>query len=127
VIDRTVRPTRKALRAAGLLPAREPEHHIARGDSLPPQPEPVAEVFGPVRVVGDKTLIPIASVSYVSGRGEQGAPTRTPVAVVEVSDRGVRVRPVPVPLPVIIAGILLLAWNVYWLFRTIEAWRTGTK
>jgi hypothetical protein len=125
--DRTVRPTSKALRAAGLLPESEPEHHIARGDSLPPQPKAILKVFGPVRVVGDKTLIPIASVRYVSGPGGRRFNTRTPVTVVEVSDRGVRVRAIPTPLPVIIAGILLLAWNIYWLLRTIEAWRAGPK
>ena len=127
MFNQTVRPTRKALRAAGLLPQSEPEHHIVRGDSVPSQPEPVAEVLSPPRLVGDKTLIPIVSVRYVSGPGGQRFSKRNPLAVVEVSDKGVRVHPMPTPLLVILAGVLLAGWNVYWVSRTIREWRASSK
>lgn len=148
--ERTVRPTKKALKAAKLLPENEPEHHVARGEEVPPQPAPVSHVFGPPQAVGDRTLIPVASVQYVSGRGMRGrrAPKgdkntgqlvtrlarkggtftkRIPVAIVEVSDEGVRVHSMPTPLSVVLAGILLAGWNVYWVMRTVREWRAGSR
>lgn len=148
--ERTLRPTKKALKAARLLPTNEPEHHIAKGQEVPPQPGPVAHAFGPPQVVGDRTLIPVASVQYVSGRGFRGKRTpkgetkdrqsvarfarnggtftrRTPVAIVEVSDNGVRVHAMPTPGSVIFAGILLVAWNVYWVMRTVREWRASSR
>ncbi|HET6313888.1 MAG TPA: hypothetical protein VFH60_08635 [Chloroflexia bacterium] len=144
--DRTLRPTSNALRAAGLLPQNQPAHHVAPGDDVPPQPASVSQIFGPVRQVGDKTLIDVRSVRYVSGllarflkHGNEAKLARQAnsvwigsggsyvlqnlVAVVEVSELGVRIRAVRWPWLLILAGAFAIAWNVYWALRTVREWR----
>jgi hypothetical protein len=98
-------------------------------------------VFGPVRVVSDKTLIDVTSFRYISAPGEndlarsgkvEGKPgrsrgnwkgkssgyvRRSPVAVIEVSDLGVRVRMMRRWSLTVAAGMLAVAWNVYRLWR----------
>lgn len=148
--DPTLRPTSNALRAAGLLPPNQPARHVAAGDDVPPQPAYVSQVFGSVRQVGDKTLIDVRSVRYVSGpvapylrrRNEARSARQSPsvwigsagdrvlqnaVAVVEVTDVGVRVRPVRRPWLLVVAGLAAVAWNVYWVLRTVREWRDGLK
>lgn len=144
--DPTLRPTSNALRAAGLLPQNQPAHHVAPGDDVPPQPAYVSQVFAPVRQVGDKTLIDVRAVRYISGpltrlqqRRNEGKLTRQAnsvwigsggsyvlqnlVAVVEVSELGVRIRAVRWPWLLILAGASAIAWNVYWALRTAREWR----
>jgi uncharacterized spore protein YtfJ len=72
------------------------------------------DVYGPVTTVGDRTIIPVAAIERAGGFGfgggggsdEQdnegggvgvgggGASTARPVAVIEVDESGVRVRPI---------------------------------
>lgn len=148
--DPTLRPTSNALRAAGLLPQNQPAHHVAPGDDVPPQPASVSQVFGSVRQVGDKTLIDVRSVGYISGpltrflarrngaKVARQSPTvwtegtgdyvlQNLIAVVEVTDLGVRVRPVRRPWLLVVAGLAAVAWNVYWVLRTVREWRDGLK
>ncbi|MDQ3928441.1 MAG: hypothetical protein M3328_04745 [Chloroflexota bacterium] len=131
--DRTLRPTQKALRDAGLLPSSRPRHHVARGASLPPQPGLVARVFGSALVVGGKTLVPVSAVRYVGAgpRSTAHAPTATltrarqelvGVAVIEVAGRSVRVRHAPTPVRVSLLVLFLAAWDLYWVLRTLRAW-----
>ncbi|HEX8221539.1 MAG TPA: hypothetical protein VF914_20290 [Chloroflexia bacterium] len=142
--DPTLRPPGKALRAAGLLPQNHPEHHVAPGDSVPPQVPPVSQIFGPARLRGDRTLIDVTSVRYLSGplaryllrreskmarrpglawigKGGDYA-LRKRVAVVEVSDLGVRVR-LARRRQLILVCMAAVGWNVYWVLRTLREWR----
>jgi hypothetical protein len=82
----------------------------------------VSAVFGEPRTVGDKTLIPVASVRRAYGI-RRGWSSASPVAVIEVDSQGVRVKPVINEAIIPLAGMLLAAWNVYWLLRTIREWR----
>ena len=86
----------------------------------------VSAVFGEPSTVGDRTVIPVAGVRHVYGfRG--GWSSASPVAVVEIGPEGVKVRPVVNNTLIPLAGMLLAAWNVYWVMRTIRAWRAQTK
>ncbi len=79
----------------------------------------VSAVFGEPLVVGDKTIIPVASVRRVFGfRG--GWTSAAPVAVIEVGEDGVNIRSLNTPVLIPLAGILLVAWNVYWVMRMIR-------
>ncbi len=102
----------------------------------------VKHVFGEPTVVGDKTIIPIAAVSYGFGFGYGGGPERTdengklvrkggggggggrtkarPVAVLEVTQEGTRVEPVVDVVQIALAGIALGAWTVFWLGATLR-------
>jgi uncharacterized spore protein YtfJ len=108
----------------------------------------VSKVFGEPYKVGDRTLIPVAEVSLrygfgggtgpvtdsgqgsaneesrsaqMGGGGGGGGMVRTsPVAIIEVDDKGVTIKPVFNVGAVSIAGMLLAAWNVYWITRTIR-------
>jgi hypothetical protein len=82
----------------------------------------VSAVFGEPRTVGDKTIIPVASVRHAYGIGG-GWSSASPVAVIEIDSQGVRVKPVINEAIIPLAGMLLAAWNVYWLLRTIREWR----
>jgi uncharacterized spore protein YtfJ len=95
----------------------------------------VEAVFGEPEVIGERTIIPVAKVGYGLafgfGRGEgpaaaEGEPTgegvgegggggvsATPVAVLEINPQGTRVVPVLDTTRIAIAGILMVAWNVF--------------
>ncbi|MGA7730893.1 MAG: hypothetical protein WCD37_06435 [Chloroflexia bacterium] len=82
----------------------------------------VSAVFGEPRTAGDKTIIPVAGVRRAYGlRG--GWSSAWPVAVIEIDSQGVRVKPVINEAIIPLAGMLLGAWNVYWLLRAIREWR----
>ena len=81
----------------------------------------VSAVFGEPRTVGDKTIIPVASVRRAYGI-RRGWSSASPVAVIEVDSQGVRVKPVINEAIIPLAGMLLAAWNIYWLLRTIREW-----
>lgn len=137
--DGTVRPTNETLRSAGLLPGELPRHLIARGESVPAQPQFVSMVFGPAEVEGDRTSIRVARVRYPSGpaisaqlgsdgtpaRGTRGRPERDEVALIEVDASGVRFNVLPRKVPLLLVGILLTAWNIYWTVRALREWHEG--
>ena len=101
----------------------------------------VKHVFGEPTVVGEKTIIPIAAVSYGFGFGYGGGPERKdeagnlvkkgggggggqtrarPVAVLEVTPEGIDVEPVVDVSRIALAGIALGAWTVFWLAATVR-------
>jgi uncharacterized spore protein YtfJ len=94
-------------------------------------------VFGePVQLNG-RTIIPIAKVSYGFGLGmgaggdkEHGATGEgggggggasiRPVAVLEVSGESTKLKPVVDVTRLALAGMLLVAWNVFWVTYTVR-------
>ncbi len=91
-----------------------------------PQPLDVSAVFGKPYTVGDRTVIPVARVSYAVGSSAKGggrAMTAQPVAVIEIGGGHVRVQQLASPLPIILGGMLVGAWNVYWIARAVREWR----
>ncbi|MDQ3706591.1 MAG: hypothetical protein M3437_15500 [Chloroflexota bacterium] len=140
--DRTVPPTNQTLRAAGLLPKELPRHRIARGENVPGQPGPVSQVFGPVEVENGRTSMRVASMRQVRppdsevqqnsvaarmrARGIALRHIRKQVAVIEVDATGVHIRAVQAKVPLLLVGVLLGAWNTYWIVRALREWRTGT-
>jgi len=104
----------------------------------------VRRVFGePVREHG-RTMIPVARVAYGFGFGggrhagpesqeaaqEPGARTGggggggarvSPVAVVEMTDAGMTIRPIVDVTRLALAGVALVAWNVFWITLTVRA------
>jgi hypothetical protein len=79
-------------------------------------------VFGEPHRVGDKTIISAAGVQTVY-RASGGAPIysqTTPVAIIEVDDNGVRVKPIANARLSVLVWALTLAWVVYWLLRTVR-------
>lgn len=97
-------------------------------------------VFGdPVHVNG-RTIIPIARVHYgfgfglgrntekereeeeasVGGGGGGGLSIR-PVAVLEISEKETRVRPIIDMTRMALAAMALIAWNVFWVTYTARA------
>jgi uncharacterized spore protein YtfJ len=103
----------------------------------------VDAVFGEPVVVGDKTIIPIADIKYGFGfgygegpsageEGEEPEPTgqgggagggvaARPVAVLEISDEGVTVKPVTDEGRIALAGILTGVWAIFWIAQTLKA------
>jgi len=101
-------------------------------------------VFGePIRV-GDRTIIPVARVGGMFGlrfgrgtrppehAGEAGAEQGAggggggqvsvrPLAVIEITSEKVRVVPIVDTTRLAIMGMLLAAWNVFWIGFTIRA------
>jgi len=101
----------------------------------------VRQVFGEPQSFGDKTVIPVAAVTYWFGFGYGSGSARSaesdgdsggggggggqsrarPVAVIEVSANETRVRPIEDSSRIAIAGITLTAWLFWNLFGTIRA------
>ena len=95
----------------------------------------VRQVFGEPSVVGGKTVVPIASVSYAFGFGYGGGPERTdergnpirsgggggaggqakarPVAILEVTPETTTLKPIEDTTRIALAGIALGAWTIY--------------
>lgn len=102
----------------------------------------VKQVFGEPQTVGDRTVIPVAAVSYGFGFGygrgtERGNGDATPgreggggggggqvrarpVAVLEITPERVRVEPIVDASRIALAGIALGAWSVYWVSATVR-------
>lgn len=97
-------------------------------------------VFGdPVHVNG-RTIIPVARVRYgfgfgmgrnserekeeeetsVGGGGGGGVSIR-PVAVLEISEKETRIRPIVDVTRMLLAGMVLVAWNFFWVMYTARA------
>ena len=110
----------------------------------------VGAAFGEPQTVGDKTIIPVARVGYGlgvgfgegempsgaeapeapgAGGGGGGGGMATPMAAVELSDGEVNVVPIVDSTRIALAGILLVAWSVYWIGKTIRVlkgrWSVG--
>lgn len=97
----------------------------------------VRTVFGdPIEVRG-RTIIPVARVRYGFGIGTgraKGGPEREagegggggggvsirPLAVMEITDRGTKFTPIVDVTRLALAGIALIAWNVFWITRTLR-------
>lgn len=102
-------------------------------------------VFGePIRE-GGVTLIPVASVAYgfgygagsgraMPGEGEPEAPPAEgsgaggggggmakPQGFIRIDAEGVRYEPTSDPARIPLAGILMIAWNVFWIAKTVRA------
>ncbi|MBI3975671.1 MAG: hypothetical protein HY334_04695 [Armatimonadetes bacterium] len=102
----------------------------------------VKQVFGEPKTVGDRTVIPVAAVSYGFGFGYGRGTERTdgqttpareggggggggqvrarPVAVLEITPEGTRVEPIVDVSRIALAGIALGAWSVFWVSATIR-------
>ncbi|MBX6773323.1 MAG: hypothetical protein IRY83_16505 [Chloroflexi bacterium] len=109
----------------------------------------VRTVFGEPITVGERTIIPVARVGGAFGLGfgrgqapvPEGAAGREgagggggarfaarPIAVIEVTAERARVIPIVDWTRLALAGMLMIAWNVFWVMltvRTIEARRAG--
>ena len=99
-------------------------------------------VVGPRIEANGRTVIPLASVSAGygfglgyghgleaaqnakgGGGGGGGGSHARPVAVVELSNEGVRVRQVVDSTRITLASLVLAAWVVFWIGRTIRPLR----
>jgi len=104
----------------------------------------VRRVFGePIREHG-RTIIPVAKAAYGFGFGggrtaareQEAAPTGehetgtggggggglrvSPVALGEMAETGTKVRPIVDVTRLVLAGIGLIAWNVFWITLTVR-------
>ena len=104
-------------------------------------------VVGPAQERDGRTVIPLATVAAGYGFGlgfgreagqehdeeEEGLKTGgggggggarvRPVAVLEFTDQGVRVHQVVDSTRITVASLLLAGWSVFWIMRTIRAFR----
>jgi uncharacterized spore protein YtfJ len=108
-----------------------------------PQELGASACFGEAVQRNGHTLIPVARVNFGyglgfgggsrSGGGEQetgseggggggggGGGSSTPVAVIDISDEGVRIEPVEDKTRMALAGIMMVAWNAFWVLWTIR-------
>lgn len=103
----------------------------------------VNAVYGEPVKVGDKTIIPVADIKYGFGLGYgEGAPASDeeeeipsggegggvgggiaahPVAVIEITDEGVVVKPVTDEGKIALAGIFTGIWAIFWIAMTLKA------
>lgn len=106
----------------------------------------VAATFGAPVKEGEVTLIPVASVAYGfgygygsgtsheageesveaeksegSGAGGGGGGMAKPLGFIRVDAESVKYEPLFDPTKASIAGILLAAWTVFWITRTVRA------
>lgn len=95
-------------------------------------------VFGQPVTVGEKVIIPIASVSYGfglgfgeatgqeieessggAGGGEGGAIGARPLGVIEITSEHTRIEPYVNEQAVTLAGMLLGAWSIFWVSAAV--------
>ncbi len=104
----------------------------------------VDAVYGEPVTVGAKTIIPVADIKYAFGlgygegstRGEQegaaqpstgsgggvgGGVAARPVAVIEIADEKVTVKPVTDEGRIAMAGIFTGMWAIFWFTQTLRA------
>jgi len=94
----------------------------------------VNAVFGPPVTTGDKTIIPIASVTYGFGLGfgEEsqegdsdsaggggGAAIAKPLGLAEITPERTRIEPIVNEQAVVAGGLALAAWAVFWITRAV--------
>jgi uncharacterized spore protein YtfJ len=96
----------------------------------------VRVVFGEVMEIEGRKVIPVASVAYgfglgggqtpkaggngATGGGGGGGLRVEPLALVEVVEGKLRVQPIVNVTRLAMLGMLLVAWNVFWITRTIR-------
>ncbi len=97
----------------------------------------VRTVFGEVLDVDGRKVIPVASVRYAFGMGggraakreEDGSPGGgggggavriEPLALIELEEGRVKMTPIVNVTRLALMGMLLVAWNVFWITRTIR-------
>lgn len=110
----------------------------------------VKTAFGEPQTIGERTIIPVARVGYGlglgfgegekpaepfgspqdreegeveaagAGGGGGGGGMAAPIAVVEVTDEETKVIPITDSTKIVLAGIFLAAWNIFWITRTIR-------
>jgi uncharacterized spore protein YtfJ len=99
----------------------------------------VRRVFGEPITAHDRTVIPMARVRAIfgfgggggldgeasgSGGGGGGSLAATPVGAIELNADGVHIHTSPnVIARVIIVGLIVIAWNVFWGMRTARRLR----
>jgi uncharacterized spore protein YtfJ len=119
-------------------PGFEDSGIIARNASRVVKVANASAVVGPVQTANGRSVIPLATVraAYgfgqgMGGEGEQagmgggggGGGQARPVAVLEVTDGGVRLHTVVDSTRIALASLALAAWTVFWITRTIRAFR----
>lgn len=99
----------------------------------------VKTVFGEPIHQNGRVIIPVARVAYgfgfgggrnaekesgeeesKEGAGGGGGVSVRPVAVLEITDKETKVKPIVDITRVALAGMLLTAWNVFWIAFTIR-------
>ena len=95
----------------------------------------VNAVFGPPVTTGEKTVIPIASVSYAFGLGfgeeqEQEASDTgggggagalaKPIGLAEITPARTHIEPIVDEQTVALAGIALAGWSVFWIAQAVK-------
>jgi len=120
-----------------------PVQEALRGVGAIPDAATVRTAFGePIRLEG-RTLIPVARVGHAFGMGygggeQKGRPAEdapaaagsggggggglrvTPIAVIEVTAEQMTIRPIIDVARVALLGAVLMAWNIFWVTRTIR-------
>jgi uncharacterized spore protein YtfJ len=103
----------------------------------------VNAVYGEPVQVGDKTVIPVADVKYAFGLGYGEGPAQgdeqdeaqagsqgggagggvaaRPVAVLEITDDKVKIKPVIDEGRIVLASLLAGVWSIFWIAMTIKA------
>jgi len=93
----------------------------------------VRAVFGETIQVDGRKIIPVASVAYgfgmgggegaekAGGGGGGGGIRVEPLAVIEVVGEKLKIQPIVNVTRLATVGMLLMAWNVFWISRTIRA------
>ena len=104
----------------------------------------VDAVYGEPQTVGAKTVIPVADIKYGFGLGYGEGPAKSaqedetlsstgsgggvgggvaarPVAVIEITDEKVSVKPVMDEGRIAMAGIFTGVWTVFWFAKTLKA------
>lgn len=94
----------------------------------------VNAVFGPPVTTGDKTIIPIASVTYGFGLGfgEEsqegdsdsaggggGAAIAKPLGLAEITPERTQIEPIVNEQAVVMGGLALAGWAVFWITRAV--------
>jgi uncharacterized spore protein YtfJ len=88
-----------------------------------PQPTNVAAVFGEPYRAGDKVLIPVAQVAIAATpTGEKHATKQA--AIIEVNGGKVRIKPVRNVQALVFGVILVVAWHLFWILKTLLERRT---
>jgi uncharacterized spore protein YtfJ len=103
----------------------------------------VSAVYGQAVQVGNRTIIPIADIKYGfgfgygegrpagqqaeeeaeggQGGGAGGGIAARPVAVLEITDEAVQVKPVMDESRIALAGIFTGVWAIFWAANTLKA------
>lgn len=98
----------------------------------------VRTVFGEAIQLNGRRVIPVASIQYGFGMGGGSGPTKAkseasggggggggmrvePVALVDITDGKLKVEPIVNVTRLATMAMILAAWSVFWISRTIRA------